>query len=747
MIKRYLVLIASLISVAVLGQNLVPNPSFETISNCADTVSPIAASSIINPWIAPTAGGAESYNAACGVGCTGMGTPCNIIAYQPTHTGVGYAGILAGIGNIITGLDNERGYIQVQLTTPLTAGQDYCVEFYASLANNPIADVTAINSLGAYLSTNALASTNINNLNVTPQIVSSSFVTDTLGWTLIKGTFTAAGGEQYITIGNFKNGATTQTQVIGTPLSGILFSYYFIDDVSVTSGSCNPITSCDSTINPFGPLCLTDAPSNLTAVTPGGTWSGTGITSASAGTFSPALAGVGTHLITYTLGCGTTNTKNVVVNNCPSTVIVDFTASQDTVCSGSCVTFVNNSSGSGIANYGWSFSGGTPATYVGATPPSVCFNTVGNHVVTLVAADVTNAPLGNKSKTIVVKTCTVLTPKVNFTASKNNICRDECISFTDQSFAIVGTGTYNWSFPGALTTSSTARNPSNICYPNIGTYPVSLAVTDNNGTGDTTMTGFITVSECLPPVPSFTISNNNICLGSCIDFTNTSTNATHYEWIFTGGFPGGSTDENPTNICFNTIGVYEAKLIAYNSFTSDTLTQTITVSQPPLIIISDSVTIFQGTNTVLSIETDGVSYVWSPDETLNCEDCLSTLATPDTTTLYSVVVIAGNGCAVTAQVLVTVIPVEAIGVPTAFSPNGDQVNDILFIKGAGIAKMNFNIYNRYGQKVFESNTQAIGWDGTVKGKKENPGVFAYTLEYVLNSGESGVLKGNITLVK
>jgi len=259
--------------------------------------------------------------------------------------------------------------------------------------------------------------------------------------------------------------------------------------VSVTSGSCTSVVPCDSTINAFGPFCTTEAASNLTAVTPGGVWSGTGISSASAGTFDPATAGVGTHTITYTVGCGTTNTIDVVVNNCSSptasfvasnTVLcpndcisftnqstgigsaatyswsftgattttstdenpsnicytatgtyavsltitdgsltddttinsyitvsscsgvnVDFTPSDDTICQEGCITFVNNSTGPGIANYGWNFAGGTPSTYVGATPPSVCFNSPGNHVVTLVATDASNNPLGSKNKTIV----------------------------------------------------------------------------------------------------------------------------------------------------------------------------------------------------------------------------------------------------------------------------------------------------------------------------------------------------------
>ena len=73
-------------------------------------------------------------------------------------------------------------------------------------------------------------------------------------------------------------------------------------------------SSCDATISPAGPFCETDPAVNLTAVDPGGTWSGTGITNGTTGTFDPATAGPGTHTITYSLTCGDTDTEDIVVN-------------------------------------------------------------------------------------------------------------------------------------------------------------------------------------------------------------------------------------------------------------------------------------------------------------------------------------------------------------------------------------------------------------------------------------------------
>lgn len=88
-----------------------------------------------------------------------------------------------------------------------------------------------------------------------------------------------------------------------------------------------------------------------------------------------------------------------------------------------------------------------------------------------------------------------------------------------------------------------------------------------------------------------------------------------------------------------------------------------------------------------------------------------------------------------------------IYIPNAFSPNGDGNNDILLVRGRGISSLNLTIYDRWGNKVFETIEQSIGWDGTYKNLPMAAAVFGYTLEAVLSSGEKVVKSGNITLVR
>jgi gliding motility-associated-like protein len=87
-----------------------------------------------------------------------------------------------------------------------------------------------------------------------------------------------------------------------------------------------------------------------------------------------------------------------------------------------------------------------------------------------------------------------------------------------------------------------------------------------------------------------------------------------------------------------------------------------------------------------------------------------------------------------------------VSVPTAFSPNGDNNNDLLMVLG-DIKKLDFEIYNRWGQLVFKTTDQSVGWDGNFNGKPLNAGVFAYRLSGILPNGDAITKRGNITLVK
>ncbi len=86
-------------------------------------------------------------------------------------------------------------------------------------------------------------------------------------------------------------------------------------------------------------------------------------------------------------------------------------------------------------------------------------------------------------------------------------------------------------------------------------------------------------------------------------------------------------------------------------------------------------------------------------------------------------------------------------VPTIFSPNGDGHNDIMFARGKGIVEIHFVIYDRWGEKVFETDDINTGWDGTYKGQPLNLGVFVYFIQGKLKNGDEIKKKGNFTLLR
>jgi gliding motility-associated-like protein len=108
-----------------------------------------------------------------------------------------------------------------------------------------------------------------------------------------------------------------------------------------------------------------------------------------------------------------------------------------------------------------------------------------------------------------------------------------------------------------------------------------------------------------------------------------------------------------------------------------------------------------------------------------------------------------NGCAGAARsYVVTVKPLNKdVFVPNVFSPNGDGKNDILFVYGNYIDKLDMRIFNQWGEQVIMITKPANGWDGTHRGKAQPVGVYVYTLQATLSDGRTVKLKGSITLLR
>lgn len=146
----------------------------------------------------------------------------------------------------------------------------------------------------------------------------------------------------------------------------------------------------------------------------------------------------------------------------------------------------------------------------------------------------------------------------------------------------------------------------------------------------------------------------------------------------------------------------------------------------------------------------GADYNWTPAATLDVPDSFAPIATPDVTTTYQLNVDV-NGCVISRDVEVTVLNPQCefpfIFVPNAFTPNDDKENDYFRVYGSAIEEMTLIVYNRWGQKVFESTDPQQGWDGTFNGERLPPDAFGYYLTVKCIGGQEYTTKGNVNLLR
>jgi gliding motility-associated-like protein len=185
-----------------------------------------------------------------------------------------------------------------------------------------------------------------------------------------------------------------------------------------------------------------------------------------------------------------------------------------------------------------------------------------------------------------------------------------------------------------------------------------------------------------------------------------------------------------------------------------TQTQTVSVTQQPgpTATVGATTTITLGSSTSLSAS-GGVTYSWVPSTGLSNPNISNPIASPAVTTEYCVYVFDAGGCFDSACVWVFVeMPcimqsLETL-LPNAFSPNADGENDQLCVpNNACIVSFVLKIYDRWGEKVFETDNVNDCWDGMYKGRALNTAVFVYYLEAKLSNGETIKQKGNISLAK
>jgi gliding motility-associated-like protein len=234
-----------------------------------------------------------------------------------------------------------------------------------------------------------------------------------------------------------------------------------------------------------------------------------------------------------------------------------------------------------------------------------------------------------------------------------------------------------------------------------------------------------------------------LCAGQAVTFKGKGDKMEPAYWELNGDYFEGNTllksfPQGPVEIKY-----FSGISGTHCPFSKDT---TVIVNPPAFVEAEMDTTILLGTSVKLKAS-GNAPIEWSPAAGLSCTQCLEPIAAPQLSIYYVATATNTGGCKARDTVLIHVDKDLHIYVPNIFSPNGDGQNDYLFVRGKGIKNMQFVVYNRWGEKVFETSDPSIGWDGTFRGSPLSPAVFVYTLDAVLESGQRVLKNGDVALVR
>jgi gliding motility-associated-like protein len=175
----------------------------------------------------------------------------------------------------------------------------------------------------------------------------------------------------------------------------------------------------------------------------------------------------------------------------------------------------------------------------------------------------------------------------------------------------------------------------------------------------------------------------------------------------------------------------------------------VTVFELPSVFAGNDDTIYRTETKLLEGATSANSYHWTPSEGLSDSTILTPVAMPLKTTDYILTAIDGNGCIARDTVRIVVIVKNLLLVPNAFSPNQDGRNDLFrIIRHLNIKKLiEFKVFNRWGQLLWETTDINAGWDGTYKGEPQPVEVYQYYIKALNWDGEYIIKKDNLSLVR
>lgn len=334
-------------------------------------------------------------------------------------------------------------------------------------------------------------------------------------------------------------------------------------------------------------------------------------------------------------------------------------------------------------------------------------------------------------------------------------CQGGITTFND--FSLNGYGavnSWNWDF-GDSNTSNSQNNTHT--YANYGTYDVQLIVTSTVGCSDTIIQQ---VQSFEKPIADFTFTSdcpNNQIIIDFTDASSCSTGTINY-WFYDFGGQGNSSVQNPTQL-FSSNGNYNVThIVGTADGCYDTISQVVTV--PPLPIADFSYNLDNSSNVVSEVyfidnSQNAVSYIWDfGNGTISTNEDPNVIYDINGNYLVTLVVTSALGCIdSTSEIVIidNIVTEEEIAtiIPNAISPNDDGKNDVwkLNFIAAKYPNAYVQIFNEWGQLIFDSQGYAEPWDGKYRGDFVPDGTYYYVIDLDSNSSADDLLKGTILVLK
>lgn len=440
-------------------------------------------------------------------------------------------------------------------------------------------------------------------------------------------------------------------------------------------------------------------------------------------------------LINNTYGSGAGNDvalDDITVRPCvPSADI--FPKWDTTLCKTTSVTFTSSITGNvyNPANYQWQYSTNQGSTWVNGggnstgTTYNFTFSPVNapteywiRYLVYPGTGGVINTNCHAISDTSIIRIDTIAH---NFLNSTDTIfCSSAPVNLNPGS--LLNATSYIWN-TGATTPNITVNTP--------GTYWLRISSVLGCKATDTIN---IEIDQAFTPELG---NDTALCKGTQLTLNVSGLNANSYLW---------STGATDSVININTSGIYWVKAFFNNCTTSDTIQ--IEIQEKPVVNLNNDTAICEGKYITLknAINYPGASYQWNDGSTeleLNVMEA----------GMYWLTITSLPNCTSSDSINITVEQCNCdLMIPNAFSPNGDDKNDIFlprFIKeGCSWANYHLSIYNRWGELVYFSNNIKKGWDGSIKNKNADGGIYMYYVAFIDQStGKSKTYKGDISLIR